>query len=256
MLHSSTAFTYSNTENIFNTNNILTWFPQAIDRPFHGQVCELFSSVSATSSPNQILSLLESMSCSSSSFTEVFDKMFSVAAAKGELEVLVTRICNVILAQSSEILGASSTTTTTSSPADAPDEQTRIALFDVSCLLLIRCCMMFGSHIVPQSVPFCRWLGSHVCGPYNPLQPLLPLIQPTPHPPTHRDNVDMLVRFFSSDCKLDTSSLQNVITAIPDALGDIISGFKSEVSGDLLYGLGIVGRFHLDILNHLFILSP
>ena len=147
--------------------------------------------------------------------------MFYVAAAKGELEVLVTRICNIILAQNASSTSASSTS--------AQDEQTRIALFDVSSLLVIRCCMMFGSHIVPQSMPFCRWLGSHVCGLYNPLQPLLPLIRPA-HPPTHRDNVDMLVRFFSSDCKLDTTSLQNVITAIPDALSDVMNGFKSEVS--------------------------
>ena len=179
------------------------------------EACELFNTASySTNTANQAISLIEGMTCSSQNIMEIFDRLFYVAAAKGELKVFVSRICNLI------------DNTCDGCSTDQFEEQNRIALFDISCLLLIRCCMMFGSDVVPESAPFCRWLGSHVCGLNNPLQPLMPLIHPG-----HHDNVNMLVQFFSSpECKLNTSSLQNVISAIPDALSDIINGFKSEVS--------------------------
>ena len=179
------------------------------------EACELFNTTTYTANTaNQTISLLEGMTCSSANIIEIFDRLFYVAAAKGELKVLVARICNLI------------DNTCDGSSTDQFEEQNRIALFDISCLLLIRCCMMFGSEVVPESAPFCRWLGSHVCGLNNPLQPLMPLIHPG-----HHENVNMLVKFFSSpDCKLNTNSLQNVISAIPDTLSDIINGFKTEVS--------------------------
>eukprot|EP00116_Pleurobrachia_bachei_P019121 sb/3479383/ len=162
----------------------------------------------------QFIAGIEGVSRGHKNFCELADRMFYVALARGQLNTLMSGV--------SDVIDSVSEATT--------DEQSRSAVFDISCLLLVRCTMIFGAQVVPQSAVFGRWLGSHSCGMYSPTLPILPLTRPVVAE-SHQRNVDCLVQFLSSTSErnVDTSSFKNLIIAFPDALRDTMQAIKTKV---------------------------